>query len=230
MSRDSDLLTGARRRVQELETEADGLPALIAEARRDGDTSAWLRLTAREDELPGLISDARSAVVAAELETAWRQVEAAAAEADQLTAAADQAAINETTARTALTRTAPGTAERDDAEAALARARRDAVEARTEAGTASRHVQQLLIDVEALEARYRDAAGEPPARGDGIRARPRRTTSGIYLEHPTTGIREFIAPDTVPPRWAAWALRNADHIYQPKTETDRRPALWQDLD
>lgn len=231
MSNDSsDLLAGARRRLEDLETELGAVSGDITQARRDGDADAWLKLTAREDELPGLIRAAKGEMLAAELEASWAATEKAAAEAERLAAVAAEAVQAAERARTAVTATTPGSDSHADADADLAKALHRTSTAAADADEAARAVMVLLVEVEELETRYVTEARQAAPAGAGLRARPRRVYAGVYLKHPTTGATEFIAADSIPPRWAAWALRDADHIWAKPVVPDRRPAMWQELD
>jgi len=210
-----------------LQDEARALDQRTAEARRAADVAEWMRLLNRQDELDGLILQARVRLLRAQLEEAWTTVEQRHVELMSLVQARD--AAHQTFQDHAENRPRgvvgppPETAWREWEHASMRL--RDAYEEADFAHREALHATVLaFIDIERIEAQVETATGEPPAGGEGLRAPVRRLRATVAVADPAVPPARW-TPDslaqrdvkslvllagTVPPRWAVPFITNPD--------------------
>jgi len=227
----AETLATACHRLADLEAELAGLPAATLAAQRATDVPTWMALNVRAEDLPGEILTASTAVLYAEIDDAWHEVEAAEpVEIDtaQVVAARTAAMAKlERDARSFLDPIANG-----HQVAAIAAARVDLGDAERAHREAVDTVGWALHRVDTAEGRLVELGAELPEDIDRGRRRP-AITSSVSLLPAAFGSLEaevealdpgaivvVLVAGTVPPRWLAHRL--GSHLFEDPAEAARR--------
>lgn len=194
----------AQRRLDTLHQEQRDLPAALTAARRAGDVARYLALETRREDLPAEVDAAQAELLQLQIAARWSLVEECVTAEPPAQAAADNA--RDALEQHDTTRPDSPDADWDHGHAGLVVAYHQAVE---KARLAREDTLVAFATVEALEDAVELLAGQRPAGGDGIRATPRPLAKTFVLPRPDQPLAVATLPaNSVPPRWAAWQLRD----------------------
>lgn len=195
-------------RRDEIRVEIARQEARAGQARhdRDRDTYADARfeledLDEEQRELAARIREAERTLLLAELEVAWETAEGAVRQRDS--ARSEQSSLTEQADAIHRRWLRAGAEERIDIGAERDRLRLAADEAKNEANRACAEACAALEQVDELEKRLGEVIDGP-----GLRRRPRRVVSTVYVTSPVTGAKHGFEPGTRLPRWAALLVTN----------------------
>lgn len=202
-----------QRHLDALLAEQRDLPAAITAAARGDDPTEWARLALRQSVIVDEIHAAHIAAIKAQLDRAWTQIPPCVAAAQDTRAHLDQAQAAYQNHHAIVTQqNDPG----GRAYAALIRERAELREAAIAAQVAhanAEHAAALAhLAVDELEDAL-ELAGERPTQPP----RPAPLAATFALTIPSNGadqVRTFLAGE-IPPRWAAYKLRNSAHAATP---------------